>query len=307
MRFVTSARHALAHLRDRLAFDAAFLVRKSGDTWVPLALEGRFAPLHEGAVVPWADTPCARMAAEGRSLVLPRLEARPELARAPFALRAGVGAYAGAPLRSADGGLFGTLCALHPGARPAEAARELGTLELLAELLEALLVAERRTLGDERRADRGEIEHLADPLTGLPGREAWERLLAAEESRCGAYGDAACVASVDLDGLAHVNALEGRERGDLWVRRAAVALRGACREQDIVARVEGDRFAVLGVGCDEEAAAALSRRLAAAVEGVGVAASLGVAVRHPARDLTAAWQEADRAMYARKRERLIHS
>lgn len=304
MSFVTGARESLGCLRARLGFDAAVLVRRCGDDWVVLQSAGESPPVHEGASFPWAESLCARLAADEGPRILPRLADAPAYASAPLCSRWPIGAYAGALLRNADDSLFGTLCAFHSQPRPAAITAELPLLALLAHLLQSLLAAERRSVTDERRAERAEVEHLADPLTGLPGKEAWERLLAGEEARCRAYGDAACVASVDLGG----------EHGDLWVRRAAVALRGACREDDIVARVEADEFVVLGVGCDATAARALALRLEKAIEAVGVPAALECVVRvpaegplRPASGLTAAWRSAGQAMYARRRSRLIHT
>jgi diguanylate cyclase (GGDEF)-like protein len=72
------------------------------------------------------------------------------------------------------------------------------------------------------------------------------------------------------------------------------------RSQDVAARVGGDEFAILAVECDAVAAANLLARLRKALAAAGINASIGLAMREPARGLQHAWEEADRAMYVEK-------
>ena len=108
---------------------------------------------------------------------------------------------------------------------------------------------------------------------------------------------------IDLDGLKLVNDTEGHAAGDALLRRAATAIRAAVRKSDVVARVGGDEFLVLGVECDEHGTTALRNRVAAALSSARIEASIGGAVRDARRSLADAVEEADRTMYEDKRRR----
>jgi diguanylate cyclase len=144
-------------------------------------------------------------------------------------------------------------------------------------------------------------------LTGLYNRRAWNHLANTEEERCKRYGHAACVLAIDLDGLKQVNDREGHDRGDEFICRAANAIRSAVRQQDIVARVGGDEFlvlgVVLGVECGGPDSAALLTRLRMAMDAAQVPASIGLACRNPRLGLSEAIVKADEVMYRDKRSR----
>jgi diguanylate cyclase (GGDEF)-like protein len=146
---------------------------------------------------------------------------------------------------------------------------------------------------------------MMDQLTGLYNRRGWDQLLAAEENRCRTFGTPASVLSIDLDGLKRVNDSGGHAKGDELICRAARAIQAAVRSQDVVARVGGDEFVVLGVGCNLAGGERLRERIGENLAKVAVDASLGLATRRPTEGLLAAVETADREMYACKRGRRV--
>lgn len=183
---------------------------------------------------------------------------------------------------------------LEAAAEALRSAPELGDLgrRLLATLLAA-----------DRRAEQAEAAASTDVLTGVHNRREWDRLLDGEERRCARYGHTACVVAVDLDELKTVNDSAGHRAGDELLKVAASALASASRATDTVARVGGDEFAILAVDTDLPTGRVLVRRLAEALAGAGVRASVGLAERAPKTGMAGAWAEADRHMYAAKRRR----
>lgn len=175
--------------------------------------------------------------------------------------------------------------------------------ELPERLLRTLLVAEERAERARVECERAVAEAATDVLTGAGSRRYWEDVLAAEEHRCARYGHAACVVVVDLDGLKQQNDAGGHRAGDDLLRGAARALIEGSRATDVVARVGGDEFAILAVDTDLVTGRVLVERLATALAGAGVRASLGLAERTTEEGLGGAWSEADRRMYASKRRR----
>ncbi len=154
-----------------------------------------------------------------------------------------------------------------------------------------------------QRETKAREEGMTDRLTGLLNRRGWDACMQDLESRCQHENLNACVIMIDLDGLKRINDTQGHAKGDELLRRAANALHIAARREDFLARLGGDEFAYLAVGCSPEHAGVVLKRLSDALQGAGVAASLGSAMRDLAGSLSAAFQEADQSMYAHKRER----
>ncbi len=299
--FRGAASSVLAFLYARLGFDIWMVIRTKGDDWIVVQAEDHGYGLKEATVLPWSDSLCSQMVLGRGPRIAPRCAAVPAYLSAPFARRLHVGAYIGVPLTRGDGTLFGTLCGFHPVPQPDVITADLPLVEMLAALLSSLLEADFHAKELNSQVEREHLETLSDSLTGLYNRRGWDQLLAAEDKRCLRYGHPACVVAVDLDTLKLTNDKEGHSSGDELLRRAAIALRGSARQQDIVARVGGDEFAVLGVECDRAGADGLVERLREALLEAQVDASCGVGMRRPPLSLEKAWRDADAAMYAQKR------
>jgi len=217
----------------------------------------------------------------------------PAYAAMPLAAQLPIGAYVGVPLVDAKGDLFGTLCGINPKPMPAAIAEEQPMVEVFADMLSGLLSAELHNTAMAREAETARSEALTDALTGLANRRGWEVALAAEEERCRRYGATACIVAVELDGMAAPGAsLAAREA---VLVRAALALRQTVRKPDTLARLDDDRFVVLGVECTTAEAMALLRRLEHGLQGADLSAALGMAMRNRSSGL---FDTFDRAMDA---------
>jgi len=301
--FENASRDALAFLHQRLGFGLWMVTRTEGDDWVVLHTENHGYDVPEGTVLKWADSFCSRMVRGEGPRIAPASDAVPAYAAAPVGRQVPIGAYAGVPLSRTDGSLFGTLCAIDPHPRPEAIADELPLIELIARLLSRVLECDRSRLEQLRRADRAENQALCDRLTGLYNRRGWDRLLTAEGSRCQRYASPACVVAIDIDGLKTVNDTQGHAAGDEVLRAASDALLTSLRDQDLVARVGGDEFLVLGVECDPQGAASLVKRIEDGFARAGVTASVGLAQHQAGRPLAEAAEEADQTMLSNKRAR----
>jgi len=298
--FDTAARAVLRFLHQRIGLDLWMITRTRGEEWIVLQVEDQDSAVAVNSVFHWGDPGSARMIAGFGPRVAPASTVIPASLEIPEGHRMKVGSYVGVPLTYADGSVFGTLCAIDPSPHTEEIVPELPLIELLAAMLSALLNSELKATEAQRRAERAREEADSDALTGLCNRRAWDRLLTLEDARCRRYGHPACVVAIDLDGLKATNDSFGHAAGDRLLRQAAKAIRSAARETDIVARVGGDEFAVLGVECDPAMSHRLVDRLRAALDEAGIAASVGLAAHVPASGLQHAWQQADREMYRAK-------
>ena len=158
------------------------------------------------------------------------------------------------------------------------------------------------------------LEALADvdPLTGVLNRRGFERELKRSLAYVARYGVSAALLYVDLDGFKTVNDRHGHSVGDRMLRQVARALVGRVRASDIVGRLGGDELAVLLWNISEDDAVlkarALEALLAKTVIGkstprIAIGASIGVVALRGSQTPRHAIGAADKAMYARKREK----
>jgi diguanylate cyclase (GGDEF)-like protein/PAS domain S-box-containing protein len=151
---------------------------------------------------------------------------------------------------------------------------------------------------------RASFDAMHDPLTGLLNRRGLSQragvlLLDAEKS-----GEAVSLLFLDLDGFKQLNDRAGHAAGDACLVAVAQLLKSHAAASDVVARVGGDEFLLLGACRDAAAAREAALALCAALAGVqdGVTGSLGlVTAAADAVDLDALIARADGAMLAAKR------
>jgi diguanylate cyclase (GGDEF)-like protein len=115
----------------------------------------------------------------------------------------------------------------------------------------------------ERRRIERRLKHMTshDSLTGLPNRlrmrEQLEQALVGGSERMGV-----AIFVLNIHRFKQVNETFGRAVGDELLRRVAGRLRNCVRESDIVARLDGDEFAVTLVATDMPSdATVLARRI----------------------------------------------
>ena len=156
-----------------------------------------------------------------------------------------------------------------------------------------------------------------DSLTGLPNRGQFRNLLIDALAEAAAGGRSVAVVMLDLDRFKHVNDVLGYRYGDLLLKRVAERLmQQAVRDGDLVARLDGDEFAVmlrdLNPGNDIGLAHAVAQRIDRAFDGhlqlddqaVDISASIGLALApHHASDADTLLSRAEVAMYNAKRRR----
>ncbi len=166
----------------------------------------------------------------------------------------------------------------------------------------------------ERKRQQARIEYLAyhDPLTDLPNRrKLWavaEKVFVADRRR----RETPALIYLDLDNFKMVNDTLGHQAGDELLRQLALRIREVLRQDDLLARMGGDEFAVLLASADRQSALSAARRVRAvfdepftlADQSIHVQDSLGVAL-YPehGQSLDELARAADVAMYQAKHAR----
>jgi diguanylate cyclase (GGDEF)-like protein/PAS domain S-box-containing protein len=157
----------------------------------------------------------------------------------------------------------------------------------------------------EQRRAAEQLRYAArhDELTGLPNRSYLMHLLHDRLATAGV--DEVAVLFVDLDQFKVINDSLGHEVGDELIRVVAGRLRGALRDDDVLARFGGDEFIVAMSGDPIDVAERLRRAVRPPVLVAGhelfVTASIGYATNHELQmspnDML---RDADAAMYRAK-------
>jgi diguanylate cyclase (GGDEF)-like protein/PAS domain S-box-containing protein len=204
----------------------------------------------------------------------------------------------GIMLRRTDGGVLDAV--LSASARRSAAGELLGWQGVIRDAAE-------RTRLEEQLAESAYV----DSLTRLPNRklllDRLERLLRHSKRRTGyRFG----VLFVDLDRFKLVNDTHGHMVGDRLLEHVARRLEGCVRQEDTVARVGGDEFALLLDGISDataviQVAERILHELALPFEecglSEGIGASIGIALSMTGYDsIDEVLRDADTAMYRAK-------
>ncbi len=184
-------------------------------------------------------------------------------------------------------------------------------IELLARLRAHLKLADTiRQLEASQRELREQAN--TDPLTGLPNRRFFTQIANKELSLMRRQQEYFAVMMVDIDHFKVVNDTYGHSAGDHVLSAVAHALAQNLREEDTVARIGGEEFAVSSPATNRLASIVLAERLRKAVanlaleyEGsqIPVTISLGIALRpHDGDSLEDLLAVADERLYLAKQQ-----
>ena len=173
-------------------------------------------------------------------------------------------------------------------------------------------ISHRRQAEERERSGRRKLLKLAqhDPLTGLPNRMYLQSRLPQVLKKVAASDRLLAVIYVDIDHFKDINDSRGHGSGDQLLQIVAQRLRAAIGAHDLVARMGGDEFVVVGsLLPDLDAVNHLAALLRAAVrapviidgEPLTVTASLGLALcPRDGQDLETLLKRADIALYSAK-------
>jgi diguanylate cyclase (GGDEF)-like protein len=285
-----------------------------------------------GRGTPLSHSFCQHVVAGDQMLLVEDAAAHPLVFENLAFRELGVIAYAGVPLRTADGETLGALCAIDTApARWTErqvrvledmAAAAMAEIELRA-TTNALLASQAQL---QTAHERLKAQAVRDQLTGLLNRRGFADAARQQMALAARGGLPFLIVALDLDGFKAINDIHGHDVGDAALVELAVLLKQTCRAADVLARFGGDEFVLLLPDTSAIDADAVYARLLAAVAAQNaepdreyqLATSIGIAswAPTPAPDarragmpspasLPALLKDADEAMYADKRARRL--
>jgi len=257
----------------------------------PVATRGSYVNLIDGVAFAYGNGFSAWLAREKRPVLLANLHRT-----SPAALPA-VRSYLGVPLIINDT-LVGVVSL--GGTRPGMFTEEHQRLLTLVGAQAAAVL--------ERLAHQRSLAAMAirDALTGLYNRNHFEERLGHEVERARRCAMPLSLVLLDVDGMSSVNDGASTTTGDQVMIELASVLKGRCRSSDILARYDGDKFAVLLPAAEAERAEAAAERLRATIENHAfprrrrLTVSIGVASLPPATGAAELLSGAEVALYTAK-------
>jgi diguanylate cyclase (GGDEF)-like protein len=159
---------------------------------------------------------------------------------------------------------------------------------------------------------QGELARRArtDSLTGALNRRSMEEIALRETARSLRYGNALSMIVIDIDNFKHLNDTRGHAAGDSALQALVRRLNCMLRQQDLLARMGGEEFAILLPDTTSEAALIIAERVRQTVAELEVSFETGpvrmtICAGVAQLDLARGWEEmmrrADAAMYEAKR------
>ena len=263
----------------------------------------------EGFSVPWNDSLCKR-ALDDRCIFSNDVAERWRSCLAAQDL--GIATFFSIPVRLTDGSLFGTLCATSRARQPYNIEGE-QVMNLFANLISHYV--EKETLVQQLRAANVALEmhSYTDELTGLPNRRSLFKHLAAQFSQAREQQRSVLLIFIDLDDFKAINDRFGHPCGDSFLIQIGERLAARVRSGDIVGRLGGDEFLIVGTGPDSADQQEYIPALRQALTGIYFlgehrinypGASFGVIEADPQQiDVEQALRAADDAMYLDKQSR----
>lgn len=193
---------------------------------------------------------------------------------------------------------------------------ELGAADYLDISVNPRLFSARTNLhiGTKTRRDRLIRQLAEDPLTRIPNRREFERVIEMEWRRGIRSKLPLSIALIDVDHFKQFNDTYGHQKGDFCLVSVAKTLKDALRRgSDVVARYGGEEFALILPDCTGAGALSVAEACCDAVKEVGIAhtssatspvvtVSIGVAtvLPTPKRNLRDLIDAADEALYRAK-------
>lgn len=151
---------------------------------------------------------------------------------------------------------------------------------------------------------------LTDDLTSLNNRRFFYKRFKEETERARRYTKHLCLLMIDIDNFKHYNDSYGHQQGDELLRGFALRLKNSVRENDFVARLGGEEFAIIMPEASYDKALKLAERFQRSITrhplsstNGKVTISIGIAgLPVDAQDVDGLMYKADRALYQAKRE-----
>ena len=158
----------------------------------------------------------------------------------------------------------------------------------------------------EERAEKLEVLSQTDELTALLNRRAFVSQSRALIKQCDRHQLLCAFMMLDIDHFKQVNDQHGHDIGDAVLRAIGVILRNNVREDDVLARIGGEEFAICLICDNTDAPIKFAEKLLASIraqhiEGLSITMSIGIAMSYQA-NFEDLYKSADQMLYQAKHQ-----
>lgn len=262
------------------------------------------------------------------SLVLDDVTQIPVYRDVPTVESLGIRAYAGIPLVTEDGQVLGSFCAAD--FKPKSWSE--WDIEVLTELAHSVMreIELRKTIQESASKNLRLVEQMqkvaelnqqltvlatTDSLTSLLNRRAFEHNLSLELAIVERRSTPLSLVIIDIDHFKRINDNYGHAGGDKVLQTIATLLTSIARNIDVVARIEGEEFAVILPNTDAASCLGVAERMRTAVANADwpdtpQTISLGTATLLNSENASSLFARADKALYSAKqngRNRIVQA
>jgi len=107
---------------------------------------------------------------------------------------------------------------------------------------------------------------IIDPITGLYNNKYFNIIVEAELKKAKQYSLPLTIMMLDMDNFGHYMALYGHEMGDVALNEAAIVFKKNCRKEDMIFRLQKNRFSIILLNIPREGSHKFAERLRLNIE-----------------------------------------
>jgi diguanylate cyclase (GGDEF)-like protein len=311
--FVEFAQNSLQVLNTYhpFGFWMVFRVNQQDDDLITLASEHYRKELEfkldSGDSVTWSKTMCKKMMLNKGPNIAHDISLVDSYKDMAMVKKYNIASYIGIPLYTANGDMFGALCAIDTETKPEDIYAYESTLHTMSRSLMTVYEQEKELLQTHRLYEKTRLLAAKDDLTGLYNKRGWEWTLEKEEMRCKNFGTPCAIIIMEMDNLKHFSSELGVDAGNRYLLRLTDVLNQGRAENDVVARLDVDQFALFLYDSQTEDTLAVIEQIRKAFVKNNFLISIGVCQRDPRHDFKTMIDVARQQMSKEKLNKLAKS
>lgn len=242
-------------LKHEINLDLWMITRVVDDDWIMLAISENSYGVNVNDVKVWSESVCCNMVEKKGPNIVPCLSMVPAYANAPIAHQLNFKSYVGYPLKSEDGELLGTLCAIDPNIQDV-------TFEKQRSLIEEFVIVVQTMLRSNMEINR--LNSLAkSPLLqgqsninndseglGMLNQEAFYDIAKQQKARLDNVASPLSIVLIDI--LRFPSSFDDTVDEFEALLSAKTSLMKLLRETDVAFKLQGHRFAALMIDTDSK-------------------------------------------------------
>lgn len=311
--FVDFAKNSLQILNTYhpFGFWMVFRVNQQDDDLIALASEKYRNELEfkldSGDSISWSNTICKKMMQNEGPKIAHDISLVDSYKDLPMVKKYNIASYIGIPLYTANGDMFGALCAIDIETKAEDLYEHESVFRLMSRSIMTVYQQEMQLTQTRRLYEKTRLLAEKDDLTGLYNDRGWQWSLENEELRCKNFGTPCAIMILEMDNLKHFSSELGVDAGNKYLLKLTCALNEDRSENDIVARLGNDQFGLFLYDSQKEDTLKTVEQLRTSFAKNNLLVSLGYCQTNSRHDFKKTIELAKRRMAAEKAKKRTES